>query len=182
MAFSDCETALSLASFGLVFSANGAYPEMCEQAVRDLHVAENGDCDANCDDQIEVATANLLTSALVRRTKALGAAGATALLIDITHNGGGSNWVEAPPRALSSVSLRDSKMAFIKHEHWTKQLQDRLRDVQTDIRNRADSPVLWTGQPVSSKEQSAKASSLARQQRYGIPDSSTALCWSKNSC
>jgi len=117
------------------------YPEICEQAMRGLHIAENADCDAKCDDQIELATANLLTSALVRRAEALGAAGATALLIDITRNGGGSNWVEAPPRALISVPLLDSKMAFIKHEHWTKQLQDRLLNVQTDIESHTDSPV-----------------------------------------
>jgi hypothetical protein len=77
----------------------------------------------------------------VRRAETLAAAGGTTLLIDITHNGGGSDWVEAAARALSAVPLRDSRMAFVKHDHWTKQLQDRLRDVQTDIRNRADSPV-----------------------------------------
>jgi hypothetical protein len=109
-----------------------AYPEVCEQAVRDLHMEQSAECDAKCEDQIELATANLLTSALVRRANALAAAGATALLIDITHNGGGSDWVEAPPRASSSIPLRDAKMASIKHEHWTKQLQERLRDVQTD--------------------------------------------------
>jgi hypothetical protein len=118
-----------------------AFPNICEQAARDLHIAENADCDQKCDDQLELATANLLTAALVRRVEALRAAGATTLLIDITHNGGGSNWVEAPPRALSSIPLRDSKMAFIKHEHWTKQLQDRLKDIQTDSKNRADSPI-----------------------------------------
>jgi len=32
-------------------------------------------------------------------------------------------------------------MAFIKHEHWTKQLQDRLLNVQTDIESHTDSPV-----------------------------------------
>lgn len=119
-----------------------SYPEVCEQAVRDLGVAENAECDDKCDDQIQLATANLLTSALVKRAAALRAVGATALLIDITHNGGGSDWVDAPPRALSSVPLRDSKMAFIKHEHWTKELQHRLGDVQTDIQNRAGSPAL----------------------------------------
>lgn len=119
-----------------------SYPEICQQAVRELRVAENADCDDKCDDQIQLATANLLTSALVRRADALGAAGATTLLIDITNNGGGSDWVEAPPRALSAVPLRDSKMGFIKHEHWTKELQDRLRDVQTDIKNGAGSLAL----------------------------------------
>ena len=53
----------------------------------------------------------------------------------------GSDWVEAASRALSPVPLRDSKMAFIKHEHWTKEFQDRLRDVQTDIASRANSPI-----------------------------------------
>jgi len=118
-----------------------SYPEICEQAVQDLHAAENADCDDKCDDQIQLATANLLTSALVRRAETLKAAGATTLLIDITHNGGGSDWVEAAARALSPVPLRDSKMAFVKHDHWTRQLQDRLRDVRIDIGNRAESPV-----------------------------------------
>jgi hypothetical protein len=118
-----------------------AYPEFCEQAVRDLHLSETSDCDEKCDDQIELATANLLTAALGKRAQALTAAGATALLVDITHNGGGSDWAEVPPRVLSSVPLHDSKMAFLKHEHWTKQLQDRLRDIQTDIKNHSDSPV-----------------------------------------
>ena len=118
-----------------------AYPEVCEQAARDLHLADNANCDEKCDDQLELATANLVTAALVRRAEALQAAGATTLLIDITHNGGGSNWVEAAARVLSSIPLRDSKMAFIKHEHWTKQLRDRLHDVQTDIKNHADSPI-----------------------------------------
>lgn len=106
-----------------------------------MHIAENAKCDEKCDDEVQVATANLLTSALVDRAKALEAAGATTLLIDITHNGGGSDWVEAASRALSSVPLHDARMAFIKHEHWTRQLQDDLKQVQTDIKNGALSPI-----------------------------------------
>ena len=119
-----------------------AYPEICELAVRDLHLAENAACDEECGDQLELTTANLLTAALVRRAEALRAAGATSFLIDITHNGGGSDWAEVPPRVLSSVPLHDSKVAFIRHEHWTKQLQDRLQDVQTNIKNQSGSKTL----------------------------------------
>src|SRR5215471_2974170 len=82
-----------------------SHPELCEQARRDLRLAENANCDEKCDDRVQLATANLLTSALVRRTETLRAAGATMLLIDITHNGGGSDWVEAAARALSPVPL-----------------------------------------------------------------------------
>jgi hypothetical protein len=137
------DKAIGIIRIGL-FSEH-SYPEICEQAARSLHLKENTDCDEKCEDQLEVATANLLTAALTRQAEALRAAGATSLLIDITHNGGGSNWAEVPPRALSRVPLRDSKMAFIKHEHWTKQLQDHLGEVQADIKNRADGPVPLDG-------------------------------------
>jgi hypothetical protein len=36
-------------------------------------------------------------------------AGASRLLVDITHNGGGSDWVEAATRTLSSVPLHDER-------------------------------------------------------------------------
>jgi len=151
-----------------------AYPEVCEQAVRDLHMEKNAECDAKCDDQIELATANLLTSALVRRANALAAAGATALLIDITHNGGGSDWVEAPPRALSSIPLRDAKMAFIKHEHWTKQLQERLRDVQTDLKQPTDSQTLL--RDAADKLEKAIGASKQTCQRAAVWDTGKLPC------
>jgi hypothetical protein len=110
-----------------------AHPEVCRQAVRKLGVAETSDCDEDCGNRIERETADLLTAALVRQEGVLRQAGATVLVVDITHNGGGSNWVEAPPRALSPIPLRDLAFAFIRHEHWTNQLEERLHDVQTDI-------------------------------------------------
>jgi hypothetical protein len=119
-----------------LFSEHG-YPEICQEAVRNLHLEESAACDEKCEDQLELATGNLLTAALVRRAEALAAAGATTLLIDITHNGGGSDWAEVPPRVLTSVPLHDPKAAFIRHEHWTKQLQERLQTVEADIKNHA---------------------------------------------
>jgi len=118
------------------------YPEICEEAVRQLKIPENADCGPDCENRIELATANLLTAALTTRANALRSAGASSLLVDITHNGGGSDWVDAAVRTLSSVPLHDSKIAFIKHEHWTEQLQDQLRDLQTDIKNHSAPPDL----------------------------------------
>ena len=137
-------TAMGIVRIGL-FSEH-SYPEICEQAAHDLHLPENDACDGKCADQLELATANLLTAALVRRAEALSAAGATALLIDITRNGGGSDWAEVPPRVLSSVPLHESARAFIRHEHWTKQLQDRLLQVQSDIKNHAGSKASLEGE------------------------------------
>jgi hypothetical protein len=111
------------------------FPDACEQAVRQMNLADSTKCDEKCENTIEREAGNQLTAAIVRRSAQLQAAGASAILIDITHNGGGSNWVEGPPRVLSRVPLRESRFAFIKHEHWTKQLKDQLADVESDLKN-----------------------------------------------
>jgi hypothetical protein len=111
-----------------------AFPEACEQTVPEMHLADSNKCDQRCENAVERETGNHLTAAIVRRSAQLQAAGASAILVDITHNGGGSDWMAAPPRALSRIPLRESRFAFIKHEHWTKQLKEQLADVETDLK------------------------------------------------
>lgn len=135
----DNHTIIGILRIGL-FSEH-AYPPVCQEAVENLHLHDDAPCDEKCEDQIEIATADLLTASLVNRAEALRSAGATRLLIDITHNGGGSDWVDAVPRALSAIPLHESKMGFIKHAHWTDQLQERLSSIQTDIDRHANSPI-----------------------------------------
>ena len=124
--------------FGLirigVFSEKG-FPDVCHQAIQQMGLAANAACDHKCSDKVALETADLLTAALVARAEQLHRAGATAVLIDITRNGGGSDWVDAPPRALSSKPLRDPRLSFVKEDHWTKQLEDTLRDVEDDQNN-----------------------------------------------
>jgi hypothetical protein len=126
-------------TFGLirigVFSEK-AFPEVCHQAVQQMGLSANGVCNDACADKVQLKASDLLTTALATRAEQLRHAGATAVLIDITRNGGGSDWVDAPPRALSSKPLRDPRLSFVKGDHWTKQLEDTLRDVEADQRNR----------------------------------------------
>ncbi len=114
-----------------------AFPAACEQTVHEMHIPDSAKCDEECANTIERETANHLTAAIVDRSAQLQSAGAAAMLVDITHNGGGSNWVEAPPRALSRAPLHESRMAFLRHQHWTKQLQDQLQDIETDLKTNA---------------------------------------------
>jgi hypothetical protein len=117
-----------------IFSEH-AYPDACEQTIQEMHLQNSDKCDEKCEDRIEIATANRLTAAMLRRVDQLKAAGATAILVDITRNGGGSDWVEPLPRVLSRIPLREAPSGFIKHKHWTKQLQEKLEDVETDLKN-----------------------------------------------
>jgi Peptidase family S41 len=133
-------------TFGLirisVFTEKG-FPEICHEALQHIGLLVDAACDQACADRVELKTADLLTTALTARAEQLRQAGATALLIDITRNGGGSDWVDAPPRALSSKPLRDPRLSFVKSEHWTKQLEDQLRDIGADQNNGHESdPVL----------------------------------------
>jgi hypothetical protein len=115
-----------------------AHPAACENAIKQLRINPDQQCDEQCKDRIEGTAASLLAETLARRADELRHSGATALLVDITHNGGGSNWAELPPRILSPAPLSEPRSAFIKHEHWTRQLQDRLADIETDIRNKKE--------------------------------------------
>lgn len=118
-----------------IFSEH-AFAEACQQVVAEMQLSDSAACDSQCEDTIEHKTGDRLTAAILLRSAELQSAGATGILVDVTHNDGGSDWVESPPRALSRVPLREPGfLAFIKHEHWTKQLQDQLNEVETDLKN-----------------------------------------------
>lgn len=111
------------------------FPDACTGAISNLQLADSESCDDKCADKVEIATANVLLGKLQRRAVALRRSGAEYLLVDITQNGGGSDWVDPVARTLSPFPLQDSRMLFMRHEHWTHQIQDSLDDIEADLRN-----------------------------------------------
>lgn len=114
-----------------------AFPDLCEQAAAQMSLTKDSPCDAECEDKVERRAANLLTAALARQIEALKRNKISALLADITGNGGGTNWTEPAARTLSAKSLRSPRQQFIRHEHWTKQLKRRLEIIEADARRSA---------------------------------------------
>jgi len=112
-----------------------AHPGLCGEAQKNLHIADDAKCDEKCEDDFEVGVGNLVTAALERRLQSLARAGAQSILVDITGNGGGTNWVEPAARVLTPIPLKSPRLGFVKHEHWTHQLQDELRDVERDLQH-----------------------------------------------
>lgn len=55
---------------------------------------------------------------LALRIRELQRLGATALLVDITGNGGGSEWAEAAARVLSPIKIRSERRYGVRGEHW----------------------------------------------------------------
>lgn len=110
------------------------FPELCERAASEAGLTGESPCDDECEDRVERAAANLLTAAFARQVTALKRGKIRALVVDITGNGGGTNWVEPAARTLTAKPLRSPRQAFIRHEHWTRQLGARLAAVEADAR------------------------------------------------
>ena len=119
-----------------------AFPELCDQASAGLGLAADSPCDDACDDRVERKAADLLTAALVRQIERLKRASIDVLLVDITGNGGGTNWVEAAARVLTAKPLRSPRQAFIRHEHWTRQFEARLAAIEPDLAARSSNRAL----------------------------------------
>jgi hypothetical protein len=106
-----------------VFQPQGS-PALCEAAVAALGVAPDKPCDEACEDSILTWVYRRMTSDLAARAEQLKAAGADALLVDVTGNGGGSEWAEAAARILSPAPIRSGQRGFVRGPHWAKQWRE----------------------------------------------------------
>jgi len=100
-----------------------------------MKLNKDSSCGVECENRVERKAANLLTAALARQIEALKRNKVSLLLVDITGNGGGTNWTEAVARTLSAKSLLSPRQQFIRHEHWTKQLKRRLEIIEGEVRS-----------------------------------------------
>lgn len=102
------------------------HPELCSIASKSV------DCGDDCEHRLRLAVDDLATAALERRAESLRKAGAAAIVVDLTGNGGGTDWVEPAARVLTPIPLKSPRLGFISHPHWVKQLRERLADVEHD--------------------------------------------------
>src|SRR6185503_19551922 len=96
-----------------VFQPQG-FPELCRAAAEALRIAPGQPCDERCRNQIIDWTYPRLTAGLEDRARQLKRAGATVLLIDITGNGGGSEWTEAVARIVSAKRIVSERRGMVR--------------------------------------------------------------------
>lgn len=94
-----------------------------------------GECsEEHIDDFVHRRVPNLLLADLAATVDALAQAGIDALVVDVTHNGGGTGWVDPAARILSTRPLPCPRLAFIRHPHWSDRLEGVLHEVEEDLR------------------------------------------------
>ena len=110
------------------------YPQVC----RELFEAHAADIEEMCDDgwcgAFHFKVRDRLLAYLEQRIVQAKAAGYDLLVIDITANGGGTDWVHAAARIVSPSELTCGKASFVKHPHWTTITASKLGDVDFDLK------------------------------------------------
>jgi hypothetical protein len=114
------------------------HPALCEAARTRLGLTDDAACDEKCADRLQIEVGNLLAAAIERRLSSLARAGVAAVAVDITGNGGGSDWVDAATRVVTPVKLESRPMGVVRHEHWVKELGDRIHDLEADLATHGD--------------------------------------------
>lgn len=99
-------------------------PSLCEEALQTLSIPTARPCDESCSDAIITFAYARLTATLNRRLRDLRKKGAELLLIDITGNGGGSEWTEAAARMMTARRLTSARMGFVRGAHWERLWRD----------------------------------------------------------
>ncbi len=111
------------------------YYQFCPQAVAEVGLPDDGECNEECGAAIGQKAAELLTMAVARQIERLKAEGVAALAVDITQNGGGSLWLDPVARMLTPVKLKAPRLAFTRTEGWRQTFADNLGLIDGDLAN-----------------------------------------------
>jgi hypothetical protein len=100
-----------------IFTPQGI-PALCEAGLKSLGIAPSTICDDRCEDRIEAWASDRMSADLARQLQALKALGASIILVDLTNNGGGTEWAEAAARIVTPVHLKSERLEFVRGDHW----------------------------------------------------------------
>jgi hypothetical protein len=116
-----------------LFTAQG-YPELCKAALAALSIPVDKPCDDACSQRLDDYAGKDFNDAFIAQLETLNAAKPDMLLVDLTRNGGGSEWAEAAARMLTPVRLKSERLMFVRGEHWVK----RFAEMENDLRSSAE--------------------------------------------
>ena len=90
------------------------YRSVCENRWPQFQDGKTGICDERCQGRFGVHVKHELAQALADDARALVAMGAASIVIDLTGNGGGTEWAEYAAAALSAKPLRPPAVWLIR--------------------------------------------------------------------
>ncbi|MFO0585140.1 MAG: S41 family peptidase [Anaeromyxobacter sp.] len=117
------------------------YPGACAAAWELIRAGRSEPCAGACLEAFEGSgLEDAVLGALAARVRALRAAGATALVVDLTGNGGGAGWADAAARVVTARPLDCPGGAFVRHPHHVSRLAELERELAQATREPGLSP------------------------------------------
>lgn len=142
---------LRIAHFG-----EDGYPSVCEEVWREERKSLPGPCDRDCRSAFRGKVTRRLLGRLEERIAALAAASPDRLVVDLTGNGGGTDWMHQAARMLSARPLSCQRASFVRHPHWVAPLAEMKAELSRDLARGG-----WSGADRRYLEQAAtRAASL----------------------
>jgi len=112
-----------------------ATPLLCKAALTALSIPADKPCDGSCQDRIDNWTSARFNKDFIKQIEALKDERIDTLLVDITGNGGGSEWAEAAARMLTPIRLHSERADFVRGEHWVKHYTNLEHDLNEAARS-----------------------------------------------
>jgi hypothetical protein len=100
------------------------YGASCEAAWQSFRAGQVGSCDQECQSDFEHAAKLEVSAQLAREARQLTRNARGGLVIDLTGNGGGSEWADYAAIALTRTTLQAPGIAFVRGAHWARSFQE----------------------------------------------------------
>ncbi|HEY0811618.1 MAG TPA: S41 family peptidase, partial [Longimicrobiales bacterium] len=109
------------------------YATACESAWDAFRSANGAACDEGCQDRFSIVAKRAVAQALADDARELQKRAPDGIVIDLTGNGGGTEWAEFAAAALTPRTLKPPAVAMIRGPHWQKTLRDDIALFDRDL-------------------------------------------------
>jgi len=117
------------------FGENG-YRSACAKAWAEARRDRAGACGGECLEAFRRTASDALARGVAARVESLRAAGIAALVVDVTGNGGGTEWVDPVTRIFSDRPLRSMRATTVRHPRAIEPTRGLLAAVEATLRER----------------------------------------------
>jgi len=107
-----------------------AFPRTCQAAWEAIRPSLPGPCDQACQENFHYVTVpNALLAAVERRVEQLQQQQVDRIAVDLTGNGGGTDWAAAAARLFAAAPVPCGKRVVARHPHWRIHFQEQAREL-----------------------------------------------------
>lgn len=119
------------------------FPDICEALWP--RFAKGSECSSSCADSLWATVGDSALADLGARLRDGSRDSSAVLLVDLTGNGGGSEWAEAFARRLTNRALSRPAVGMVRHQHWRRALSEHPTARDSMLLAELARPCDWSG-------------------------------------